>query len=57
MVRSVVAMGETQPLFVPFRALGYVTDEIAFAAEKRGQDVFGLLSVGRQWHVRISKLA
>jgi hypothetical protein len=40
------------PLFQPFRALGYITDDIPFAVQRRGKETFVTVSVGKAWQVR-----
>ena len=42
-------MGE---LFRPFRALGYITDDVPFAVQRRGKETYVTVSVGRTWQVR-----
>lgn len=39
------------PLFKPFRALGYITDDVAFAVQRRGKETYVTVSVGRTWQV------
>lgn len=39
-------------LFVPFRALGYITDDVPFAVQRRGKEIFITVSVGKSWQVR-----
>ncbi len=39
------------PLFQPFRALGYITDNVAFAVQRRGREAYVTVSVGRCWQV------
>ena len=39
-------------LFQPFRALGYITDDIPFAVQRRGSQTFVTVSVGKAWQVR-----
>ena len=39
------------PLFEPFRALGYITDDVPFAVQRRGKETFVTVSVGRTWQV------
>ncbi|GAX75096.1 hypothetical protein CEUSTIGMA_g2540.t1 [Chlamydomonas eustigma] len=39
------------PLFKPFRALGYITDNVPFAVQRRGKETFVTVSVGRTWQV------
>lgn len=38
-------------LFAPFRALGYITDEVPFAVQRRGKETFVTVSVGKTWQV------
>ena len=40
-----------QPLFQPFRALGYISDDIPFAVQRRGKETFVTVSVGKAWQV------
>lgn len=41
-------------LFVPFRALGLVTDgDTPFVTQRRGSETFIITSVGRSWQVRL----
>ena len=39
------------PLFQPFRALGYITDEIPFAVQRLGREAFVTVSAGKAWQV------
>ena len=39
-------------LFSPFRALGYITDSVPFAVQRRGAATFLTVSVGKAWQVR-----
>ena len=39
-------------LFLPFRALGYITDEVPFAIQRRGRETYVTVSVGKTWQVR-----
>lgn len=39
------------PLFKPFRALGYITDNVPFAVNRRGKETFVTVSVGKAWQV------
>jgi hypothetical protein len=39
------------PLFQPFRALGYITEEVPFAVQRRGKETYVTVSVGRTWQV------
>lgn len=39
------------PLFLPFRALGYITDSVPFAVQRRGKETFVTVSVGKSWQV------
>jgi hypothetical protein len=43
------------PLFQPFRALGYITDDVPFAVQRRGKETFVTVSVGKAWQVREEK--
>ncbi len=38
-------------LFQPFRALGYITDDVPFAVQRRGAQTFVTVSVGKAWQV------
>ena len=38
-----------QPLFRPFRALGYISDNVPFAVQRRGKEAFVTVGVGRAW--------
>eukprot|EP00959_Pyramimonas_sp_CCMP1952_P407412 8538510-Pyramimonas_sp.AAC.1 len=38
-------------LFQPFRALGYVSDSVPFAIQRRGKEVFVCVSVGKAWQI------
>lgn len=40
------------PLFQPFRALGYITEDVPFAVQRRGKETYVTVSVGRTWQVR-----
>lgn len=40
------------PLFQPFRALGYITDEVPFAIQRRGREVYITVSAGKCWQAR-----
>lgn len=37
------------PLFRPFRALGYITEDVPFAVQRRGTETYVTVSVGRAW--------
>lgn len=39
------------PLFKPFRALGYITDDVPFAVTRRGKETYVVVSVGKAWQV------
>lgn len=45
-------MAPQPPLFQPFRALGYITDDVPFAIQRRGREVYVTVSVGRCWQAR-----
>ncbi len=47
-----MASGGQKPLFRPFRALGYITDSVPFAVQRRGKETYVTVSVGRSWQVR-----
>lgn len=38
-------------LFIPFRALGYITDSVPFATQRRGKETTVTVSVGKAWQV------
>ena len=38
-------------LFQPFRALGYITDDVPFAIQRRGRETYVTVSVGKAWQV------
>lgn len=38
-------------LFQPFRALGYITDDVPFAVQRRGTQTYVTVSVGKAWQV------
>jgi hypothetical protein len=38
-------------LFKPFRALGYITDNVPFAVSRRGKETYVVVSVGKTWQV------
>lgn len=44
------------PLFLPFRALGYITDAVPFAVQRRGKETFVTVSVGTSWQVSFINL-
>lgn len=44
-------MAVSAPLFLPFRALGYITDAVPFAVQRRGKETFVTVSVGKAWQV------
>lgn len=39
------------PLFAPFRALGYITEDVPFVVQRRGKEAFVTVSVGKCWQV------
>eukprot|EP00878_Enallax_costatus_P024559 GHUV01026213.1.p1 GENE.GHUV01026213.1~~GHUV01026213.1.p1 ORF type:complete len:180 (+),score=25.08 GHUV01026213.1:276-815(+) len=39
------------PLFKPFRALGYITEDVPFAVQRRGKETYVVVSVGRTWQI------
>jgi U3 small nucleolar RNA-associated protein 21 len=41
----------SEALFEPFRALGYITDDVPFAVNRRGKDTWAVFSVGQSWQV------
>jgi hypothetical protein len=44
-------MAPQAPLFQPFRALGYITDNVPFAVQRRGKETYVTVSVGKAWQV------
>ena len=42
-----------QPLFQPFRALGYISDDVPFVVQRRGKETFVTVGVGKAWQVRV----
>ena len=38
-------------LFQPFRALGYITENVPFAVQRRGKETFVTVGVGKAWQV------
>jgi U3 small nucleolar RNA-associated protein 21 len=42
-----------EPLFLPFRALGYITDRLPFAVQRLGRETYVTVSVGKAWQVCI----
>lgn len=44
-------MSAAGPLFKPFRALGYITDDVPFAVQWRGKEAYVTVSVGRTWQI------
>ncbi len=47
---------QQQPLFAPFRALGYITDGVPFAVQRRGKEAWVTVSVGKCWQVWMTSL-
>lgn len=45
------------PLFRPFRALGYITEDVPFAVQRRGTETYVTVSVGRAWQASMGCLA
>ena len=45
------------PVFKPFRALGYITDDVPFVVQRRGKETFVTVSVGRAWQVGVTNRA
>lgn len=41
----------SNPLFQPFRALGYITDSVPFAVQRRGKETWVTVSVGKSWQI------
>lgn len=39
------------PIFQPYHALGYITDSTPFSVQKRGQDVYVTVSIGKAWQI------
>ncbi|KAL6759017.1 WD40 repeat-like protein [Haematococcus lacustris] len=44
-------MTSQPPLFKPFRALGYITEDAPFAVQRQGKETFVTVSVGKAWQV------
>lgn len=44
-------MAPSAPLFAPFRALGYVCDDVPLAVQRLGKETFITVSVGNTWQV------
>ena len=44
-------IGCMPPLFLPFRAQGYITEDIPFATQRLGRETFVTVSVGNTWQV------
>ncbi len=42
---------QRKALFRPFRALGYITDSVPFAVQRRGKETYVTVSVGKAWQV------
>lgn len=40
-----------EPIFLPFRALGYITDATPFAVNKKGKVHWVAVSVGKTWQL------
>lgn len=38
-------------LFAPYRALGYITDDVPFAIQRRGKETYVTVSIGKAWQV------
>lgn len=38
-------------LFQPFRALGYICNDVPFAVQRRGRETYVTVSVGKAWQV------
>lgn len=38
-------------MFKAFRALGYIADDVPLAVQRRGQETYCTVSVGRAWQV------
>jgi hypothetical protein len=43
-----------EPLFLPFRALGYITDRLPFAVQRLGRETYVTVSVGKAWQVHVT---
>lgn len=39
------------PLFLPFRALGLITEDLPFCVSRRGKETFVCVSVGKSWQI------
>jgi hypothetical protein len=48
---AAVTAAMSGPLFKPFRALGYITEDVPFAVQRRGKETYITVSVGRTWQV------
>ena len=48
---STACRSAMQALFQPFRALGYISDDVPFAVQRRGKETFVTVSVGKAWQV------
>ena len=46
-------IGNMPPLFLPFRALGYITEDAPFATQRLGRETFVTVSVGNTWQVEL----
>ena len=46
-----MAPTSSAPLFKPFRALGYITEDVPFVTQRRGKETYVTVSVGRAWQV------
>ncbi|KAJ9507489.1 hypothetical protein QJQ45_006484 [Haematococcus lacustris] len=44
-------MTSQPPLFKPFRALGYITEDAPFAVQRQGKETFVTVSVGKAWQL------
>lgn len=51
------SMASSAPLFAPFRALGYVCDDVPFAVQRLGTDTFVTVSVGNTWQVWTTRMS
>jgi U3 small nucleolar RNA-associated protein 21 len=38
-------------LFAPYRALGYITDDVPFTIQRRGKETYVTVSIGKAWQV------
>tara|TARA_B100001142_G_C14201617_1_gene604051 strand:+ start:168 stop:986 length:819 start_codon:yes stop_codon:yes gene_type:complete len=51
MTTTTTTPSSTPALFYPFRALGYITENVPFATQRRGTETFVTVSAGRAWQI------